>query len=63
MANKNVYQNYNLDALIHFGLDSDPFYGVITSSQVDDVLITQDGTTFKNIRKLFIWAWLMVWVY
>ena len=53
MANKNVYQNYNDDALKHFGLDSDPFYGVITSSQVDDVLITQDGTTFNKIRKLF----------
>jgi|TARA_R100000084_G_scaffold109439_1_gene76822 hypothetical protein len=52
MANKNVYQDYNNDALKHFGLDSDPFYGVITSSQVDDVLITQDKTTFNKVRDL-----------
>ena len=52
MAKKNVYQEYNTDALEHFNLDSDPFYGVITSNQVDDVLITQDVTTFNNIRDL-----------
>ena len=52
MANKNVYQNYNNDALEHFGLDSDPFYGVITSSQVDDVLITQNEKVFSQVKDL-----------
>ncbi len=52
MAKKNVYQEYNTDALEHFGLDNDPVYGVITSSQVDDVLITQDVTMFNNIKDL-----------
>jgi len=52
MAGKNVYQKHDDDALKHFGLDNDPFYGVITSDQVDDVLITQDETTFKKVRDI-----------
>jgi|9_EtaG_2_1085328.scaffolds.fasta_scaffold06953_2 hypothetical protein len=52
MANKNVYQDYDNDALKHFGLDNDPFYGVVTSSLVEDVLITQDETTFDKVRDL-----------
>jgi hypothetical protein len=52
MAKKNVYQEYNTDALKHFNLEGDPIYGVITSNQVDDVLITQDVTMFNNIRDL-----------
>ncbi len=52
MANKNVYQKYDNDALIHFGLDNDPFYGVIASNLVETVLITQDQTTFEKVRDL-----------
>ena len=54
MANKNVYQDYDNDALKHFGLDNDPFYGVVTSSLVEDVLITQDETTFEKIRNIIL---------
>ena len=52
MANKSVYQEYNLDALIHFGLEDEPMFGLITSNQVDDVLITQDVTTFNKIKDI-----------
>lgn len=52
MANKNVNQDYNNDALKHFGLDNDLFYGVIISNLVEDVLITQDQTTFEKVRDL-----------
>ena len=34
MANKSVYQNYDVDALKHFGLDNDPTHGVIVGSAV-----------------------------
>lgn len=51
MANKNVYQEYNQDALDHFKLDGEPLYGVLSSdSEVSDVLITQDETRFENIK-------------
>jgi len=50
MANKSVYQDYNLDALIHFGLENEPKYGLCTSYQIDDVLITQEKTIFELIR-------------
>jgi len=50
MANKSVYQNYDVDALKHFGLDNDPTHGVIVGSEEKDVLLTQDGTTFQKIR-------------
>ena len=48
MANKNVYQTYNDDALKHFGLEDEPTFGLITSNQIDNVLITQDVTTFER---------------
>lgn len=52
MANKNVYQTYNDDALKHFGLEDEPTFGLITSNQIDNVLITQDVTTFEKIHNL-----------
>ncbi len=52
MANKSVYQEHNVDALIHFGLKDEPMFGLITSNQVDDVLITQDVTTYERIRDI-----------
>jgi hypothetical protein len=52
MASKSVYQSYDTTALNHFGLDSAPFYGVLSSNVVEDVLVTQDETTFKKIRDI-----------
>jgi hypothetical protein len=45
MASKSVYQDFDADALQYFGLDSAPLYGVLTSSGIEDVLVTQDETT------------------
>lgn len=53
MATKNVYQEYNQDALDHFKLDEEPLYGVLLSdSEVSDVLITQDETRYENIKSM-----------
>tara|TARA_R110000851_G_scaffold100671_1_gene216342 strand:+ start:7642 stop:8664 length:1023 start_codon:yes stop_codon:yes gene_type:complete len=58
MANKSVYQEYNLDALIHFGLKDEPMFGLITSNQIDDVLITQDVTTYERMKDILSGATL-----
>lgn len=53
MAKKNVYQEYNQDALDHFKLDDEPLYGVLSSDyEVSDVLITQDQTRYENIKNM-----------
>lgn len=52
MASKSVYQSYDTTALNHFGLDSAPFYGVLSSNVIEDVLVTQDETTFKKIESI-----------
>mgnify|MGYP001025001083 CR=1 FL=1 len=52
MASKSVYQDFDADALQHFGLDSAPLYGVLTSSSIEDVLVTQDETTYEKIVRL-----------
>ena len=52
MASKSVYQKYDTDALDYFDLASDPIYGVIAGSNVEDVLVTQDETTYSNIREI-----------
>lgn len=52
MASKSVFQKYNTDALDHFDLASDPKYGVIAGSNVEDVLVTQDEKTYHNIRAI-----------
>ena len=52
MSKKAVHQKYNNDALTHFGMIDEPFFGLVTSHQVDEVLITQDETTFSNIRNI-----------
>lgn len=52
MASKSVYQSYDATALNHFGLDSSPFYGVLSSNVVEDVLVTQDETTFDKVRNI-----------
>ena len=54
MSKKAVHQKFNNDALKHFGLIDQPFYGLVTSHQVDEVLITQDETTFENIRSIIL---------
>jgi len=52
MASKSVYQSYDTGALNHFGLDSAPYYGVLSSNLVEEVLVTQDETTFKKIQNI-----------
>ncbi len=52
MASKSVYQPYEQDALTYFGLEKDPFYGVFSSNEIHDVLITQDVTTFEKVRDI-----------
>ena len=52
MSKKAVHQKYNDDALKHFGMCDEPFFGLVTSNQVDKVLITQDATSFVKIRKI-----------
>ena len=52
MSKKAVHQKFNNDALSHFGMIDQPFFGLVTSHQVDEVLITQDETTFSNIRNI-----------
>ena len=52
MASKSVFQKYDTDALDYFDLASDPIYGVIAGSNVEDVLVTQDETTYSNIREI-----------
>ncbi len=52
MASKSVFQKYDTDALDNFDLASDPIYGVIAGSSVEDVLVTQDETTYSNIREI-----------
>ena len=55
MANKSVYQSFDADALKYFGLETDPFYGLVsTSSTVNKVLCTQDQTTYDKIHKLVV---------
>tara|TARA_R110001592_G_scaffold51221_1_gene157834 strand:+ start:13233 stop:14300 length:1068 start_codon:yes stop_codon:yes gene_type:complete len=56
MANKSVYQNFETDALNHFDLASAPLYGVVAgsgaSSKIENVLVTQDVTTYEKIKRL-----------
>jgi|TARA_R100001460_G_scaffold81346_5_gene122273 hypothetical protein len=52
MAKKTVYQQFNTDALKHFGLDGDSKYGVIVNHDVEEVLVTQDVTTYENIHSI-----------
>lgn len=53
MASKSVYQEYNADALDHFGLKTASYYGVVSSSGVDTVLFTDSETTYDKIKDLF----------
>ena len=52
MANKSVYQNYDADALNHFDLAAAPLHGVVAGSIVEDVLVTQDKTTYEEIERI-----------
>ena len=53
MATKSVYQDFDADALKHFGLEADPFYGLVSSSMsVNKVLCTQDETTYEKIHSI-----------
>jgi len=52
MASKSVYQEYNTDALDHFGLETASYYGVVSSSGVDTVLFTDSETTYDKVKDL-----------
>lgn len=53
MASKNLYENYNNEALKHFGLEDETYYGLVTSGiEIADVLITQNTSVFDKIRGL-----------
>jgi hypothetical protein len=53
MAKKTVYQNFDADALTHFGLDNDPLYGVLSGSyEINEVLCTEDQTTYEKIQSI-----------
>ncbi len=53
MATKSVYQDFDIDALKYFGLETDPLYGLVSSSMsIDKVLISQDETTYKKIHSI-----------
>ena len=53
MAKKAVHQNYDADALKYFGLETDPQYGLVSSSRsIDKVLCTQDETTYNKIHTI-----------
>jgi len=52
MATKSVYQTYDNAALTHYGLESTPEYGVLSSSadSVEKVLIASDIDAYKRIK-------------
>jgi len=53
MANKSVYQDFDTDALAYFDLEQDTTYGVLsTSGEIDEVLCTQDQTTYEKINTI-----------
>ncbi len=52
MANKSVYQVYDADALTHFDLTSDPKYGILVGNEFEEVLCTQDQTTYEKIHSI-----------
>ena len=54
MASKSVYQDFDQQALQHFGLDSAPIYGVLSSSldSVDDIVCTQDVDKYEEIKSI-----------
>ena len=53
MANKSVYQDFDTDALAYFDLEQDTIYGVLsTSGEIDEVLCTQDQTTYEKINTI-----------
>ena len=52
MANKSVFQNYDADAVDHFGLEGAPYFGVPTSSTIETVLVTESEKTYKKINEI-----------
>ncbi len=49
---KSVYQEYNENALIHFGLEGTPEYGVCSNSngEIETIIATDSQTTYNNIK-------------
>lgn len=54
MASKSIFQEFNDDAIVHFGISCDP-YGIITSATnmtVATVYLDESKCTFEKIEKL-----------
>lgn len=51
MANKSVYQSFDTTALNYYDLAGAPLIGVLVGSVVEDVLCTQDQTTYEKITR------------
>jgi len=52
MANKSVYQDFDITALNYFNLASCPLVGHVAGQVIEDVLITQDQTTYEKIESI-----------
>lgn len=52
MASKSVYQEFDPAALQHFGLESAPEYGVLTSSGVETVKLIDSVDTYDKLKNL-----------
>jgi len=53
MASKNLYENYNNDALKHFNLEDETYYGLVTKGvEIAEVFITQNTSKFDEIQDL-----------
>lgn len=54
MASKSVYQEFDPTALQHFGLESTPEYGVLTSSGVETVKLTDSVDTYNKLKDIIL---------
>ena len=54
MANKSVFQDFDANALTFFDLGGDSIYGVPAGSTFEEVLCTQDQTTYEKIKDILI---------
>ena len=52
MANKSVYQDFDTDALNYFDLTACPIIGHVVGQVIEDVLVTQDITTYDKIKSI-----------
>lgn len=53
MANKSVYQPYDSTALTHYGLESTPYFGVLSNAgdAIEKVLVTSNDGVYNKIKE------------